>query len=100
MMIVHAFAVAAAVVMMAGPAAFAVDQSARDTGPRGPVESCCVDTAMLPPLETSVAPGPHAFVHLNQSMPMSQARPGLDGADWNCRRPDGSQRCVSEATPH
>ena len=37
----------------------------------------------------------NALVDLNQTAPMSEAKPGLDGADWNCRRPDGSRRCFS-----
>ena len=94
-MIARAFAVAAGVVMAGGPAALALDQSARDTEPRGPVELCCVDAALLPPLETSIAPDRHALLELNQTAPATRAKPGLDGADWNCRRPDGSRRCFS-----
>jgi len=91
-MIARAFALAAVVVMAATSAASALDQSTRDTAPRGPTELCCVDTTLLPPLETTVAPDRHAF---NQAAPASRARPGLDGADWNCRRPDGSRRCFT-----
>jgi hypothetical protein len=91
-MITRSFALAAAVVMAAGSAALALDQSTRDTAPRSPVELCCVDTALLPPLETNVAPDRHAF---NHAVPANEAKPGLDGADWNCRRPDGSRRCFS-----
>jgi len=94
-MIARSFALAAALFMAAGPVAFALDQSTRDAGPRNPVELCCVDTALLPPIETSVAPDRHALLDLNQTTPKSRARPGLDGADWNCRRPDGSRRCFS-----
>jgi hypothetical protein len=94
MMIVRAFALAAAV-MMTGSGAFAVDQSARDAGPRSPVEMCCAETAPLPPIETSVAPDRHALLDLSQTAPVTRATPGLDGADWNCRRPDGSLRCFS-----
>src|SRR5262249_41936664 len=90
-MIARAFALAAAVAM-AGSAASALDQSTRDTAPRGPAELCCVDTALLPPLETNVATDRHAF---NQAAPATRAKPGLDGADWNCRRPDGSRRCFT-----
>jgi hypothetical protein len=32
---------------------------------------------------------------VNRIEPTSEAKPGLDGADWNCRRPDGSRRCFS-----
>jgi len=94
-MIARTFALAAAVVTTAGSAALALDQSARDTGPRSPGELCCVDTALLPPLETSIAPDRHAVLDLNRTAPVSRAKPGLDGADWNCRRPDGSRRCFS-----
>jgi hypothetical protein len=91
-MIARSVTLAAAVVMAAGSAAMALDQSRRDIAPRGPAELCCVDTALLPPLETNVAPDRHAF---NQAAPANRARPGLDGADWNCRRPDGSHRCFT-----
>jgi len=93
-MIARAFAFAAALAMATGSAAYAADHSTKDTSPRSPVELCCVDIALLPPLETSVAPDRHALVDLNQTA-MSEAKPGLDGADWNCRRPDGSRRCFS-----
>jgi hypothetical protein len=90
-MIARSFVFAAAVVTATGSVALALDQSRRDTA-RSPVELCCVDTAVVPPIETNVAPDRHAF---NQAPPANQARPGLDGADWNCRRPDGSRRCFS-----
>ena len=94
-MIARAFALAAVVVMTAGSTAFALDQSTRDTAPRSPVDLCCVDTALLPPVETSVAPERHALRDHTQTVPVTRAKPGLDGADWNCRRPDGSRRCFS-----
>ena len=94
-MIVRAFAFAAALAMATGSAAYAADHSTKDTSPRSPDELCCVDIALLPPLETSAAPDRHALVDLNQTAPTSDAKPGLDGADWNCRWPDGSRRCFS-----
>jgi hypothetical protein len=94
-MIARAFAFAAAFFMATGSVAFALDQSTRDVGPRSPVELCCVDTGLLPPIETSIAPDRHALLDLNRTAPKSDAKPGLDGADWNCRRPDGSRRCFS-----
>jgi hypothetical protein len=94
-MIARPLAFAAALFMAAGSVAFALDQSTRDAGPRNPVELCCVDTVLLPLLETSIAPDRQAFLDLNQTTPKSGAKPGLDGADWNCRRPDGSRRCFS-----
>ena len=94
-MIPRSFALAAAVAMTAGSSAFAMDQSARDAGPRSPIELCCTEAALLPPIETSIAPDRHALLQLHESAPVTRARPGLDGADWNCRRPDGSRRCFS-----
>jgi hypothetical protein len=94
-MITRAFALAGTVVMATGSAAFALDLSTRDAGPRNPVELCCVDTALLPPLETTIAPERQALLDLNQITPKNRAKPVLDGADWNCRRPDGSRRCFS-----
>lgn len=94
-MIARSLALAAALFTATGSVAFALDQSTRGAGPRNPVELCCVDTALLPPLETSVAPERHALLDPNQTALKSEAKPGLDGADWNCRRPDGSRRCFS-----
>jgi len=95
-MVVRAFAFAVAVVIGAGSAAFALDHSTRDKGARSPTELCCVGTPPLPPIETSSASETQAIIGLNQVAPVMDVRPGLDGADWSCRRPDGSQRCVSE----
>lgn len=94
-MIARAFAFAAALAMATGSAAYAADHSTKGTDPRSPTELCCVDIALLPPLETSVAPDRHALVDLSQTASTSEAKPGLDGADWNCRWPDGSRRCFS-----
>lgn len=94
-MIARSFALAATLFLATGSVAFALDQSTRDAGPRNPVELCCMDIALLPLLETSIGPDRQALLDLNQTTPKSGAKPGLDGADWNCRRPDGSRRCVS-----
>lgn len=100
-MVMRAFAVAAAVCIGAGSAAFAVDHSTRDTTPRSPTELCCVALSPLPPIETSATSDSHSLIGVSQVGYMRDGKPGLDGADWNCRRPDGSQRCVSEiAAPH
>jgi len=80
------------------------DASAKDPvvsngGPHGSADWCCIEATRLPPIETSSAsevqgvPGHRVVIG-------SEAKPGLDGADWNCRRPDGSQRCVSELLIH
>ena len=99
-MVTRALAVAAAVLIGAGSAAFAVDHSRKDTTPRSLAELCCVAISPLPPTETSAASDRHALIGISQLAP-SDIKPGLDGADWNCRRPDGSQRCVSQVvTPH
>jgi hypothetical protein len=94
-MIARSLAFAAAVLITAGSAAFALDHSAKDTAPRGPVELCCVNVALLPTLETSDAPDRRAPLDPSQTGPASEAKPGLEGADWNCQRPDGSRRCFS-----
>lgn len=93
-MIVRAFALAGAAAIAAGSAAFALDHSARDTSPRSPTELCCVDIALLPPLETSSASS-HPLLDSNRIAPPTGVKTGLDGADWNCRRPDGSRRCFT-----
>ncbi len=95
---VRAFALAAAVLIGAGSAAFALDHSARDKGPRSPIELCCVGTPPLPPIETSMASDSHALIGMSHAGARTDIKPGLDGADWSCRRPDGSQRCVSETS--
>ena len=96
-MVVRAFAVAAAaaVLIAAGSVAFAVDHSTRDAGPRGLSEACCVAAAQLPPLETGPSSGSHALSGVNQIAPVSEVQTGLDGANWNCLRPDGSLRCFT-----
>lgn len=93
-MIVRSLGFVAALALASGSTTYALDQSLKDTGPRNPVELCCVDVALLPPLETSVAPDVHALLGLTQAA-RSEAKPGLDGANWNCRRADGSRRCFS-----
>ena len=93
-MIVRVFALAAAAAMAAGSAAFALDHSTRDASPRSPTELCCVDVALLPSLETSAVSASH-LLGLNQVAPGTDIKTGLDGADWNCRRADGSRRCFS-----
>lgn len=94
-MVMRAFAVAAAVLIGAGSAAFALDHSTRDAGPRSPIELCCVGTPPLPPIETSAPSDSQTLVGLGHVVPVTDTKPGLDGANWSCRRPDGSQRCVS-----
>jgi hypothetical protein len=94
-MIARSFALAAAAVVAAGSTAIATDRLAREAGPRSPVELCCVEAALLPPLETSGAPDSRDILDLNLIAPVSEAKPGLDGADWSCWRPDGSRRCFS-----
>jgi hypothetical protein len=92
-MIVRAFALATAAVIAAGSAAFTLDHSTRDASPRSPTELCCVDLALLPPVETSGASASHPL--FDRVAPVTEVKTGLDGADWNCRRPDGSRRCFT-----
>jgi hypothetical protein len=82
------------VLIGAGSTAFALDQSAGDKA-RSLIELCCRDTALLPPIETSVAPERQALVDPTRITPVTNVKPGLDGADWSCRWPDGSRRCFS-----
>jgi len=93
-LVICAFASAAAVVIGAGSAAFALDHSTRDAGPRSPIELCCISTPQLPPIETSTPSDVQALIDPTQVTPVNEVKPGLDGANWSCRRPDGSQRCV------
>jgi hypothetical protein len=95
-MVARAFALAAAVLIGTGAAAFAVDQSTREASPRSPIELCCVGTPPLPPIETSAPAEIQALIDPTQVAPVHAVKPGLDGANWSCRRPDGSQRCVSD----
>jgi len=87
--------IAAIAALAAVPDASAKDPAANNSGPQGPAAWCCIEATRLPPIGTSSAsdaqgiPGHRVVIG-------SEAKPGLDGADWNCRRPDGSQRCVSE----
>ena len=94
-MVMRVFAVAAAVFIGGASTAFGVDHSTKETTLRSPIELCCVDIALLPPLETSGAAASQVLVDLSQIRPVTDAKPGLDGADWSCRRPDGSRRCFS-----
>jgi hypothetical protein len=98
-MALRSLGLAAAVMLAVASIASAKDPVAGGSGPRAPADGCCIEVTQLPPIETSSAlaapgiPGHHAVAG-------SEARLGLDGADWNCRRPDGSQRCVSELLNH
>jgi hypothetical protein len=100
-MVVCAFALASAVLVGTASAALAVDHSTRDKGSRSPTELCCVGAPSLPPIETSAPSDTQGLIDLTRVTSVNEVKPGLDGADWSCRRPDGSQRCVSElVTPH
>jgi hypothetical protein len=92
-MIARSFVFAVAAVVAAGSAAFAADHSTREPGAPSPGELCCVGAARLPPIETSGASDSRGIFGLNQAA--RDAKPGFDGADWRCRRPDGSRRCFS-----
>jgi len=94
-MIMRAFAVAATVFIGAGSATFALDHSKADRSLRSPTELCCLDTAVLPSLETIGAAASQAHVDSTQITSVTDLKPGLEGADWSCRRPDGSWRCFS-----
>ena len=72
-MVMRAFVVVAAALIGTGSAAFAVDHSARDTTPRSPVELCCVDITVLPPLETHGAG--HAVIDPTQLRPVTDSKP-------------------------
>jgi hypothetical protein len=93
-MITRALVLAAAVVIGAGSTTFAVDHSAREASPRSPTELSWV-APPLPPIETSVPSDTQALIEPTQVTPVHEIKPGLDGANWSCRRADGSQRCVT-----
>jgi hypothetical protein len=91
-MVLRALAFAAAGMLAISSTGLAKDQSAGKDSLRNPAaEACCGEVAALAPNETGSAP--ESYV-LNIAS-ASEAKPGFDGADWNCKRPDGSRRCFS-----
>jgi hypothetical protein len=91
-MALRALALAAAAMLAIGATGLARDQSAGKDNLRNPaVEACCGEGAALAPTETGFPPDAYAM----NVAPASEAKPGFDGADWNCKRPDGSRRCFS-----
>jgi opacity protein-like surface antigen len=92
-MIARLFVFAVAAVVAAGSAAFAADHSTREASAPYSAELCCAGAIRLPPIETSGASDSRGVFGLNQAA--RDAKPGFDGADWSCRRPDGSRRCFS-----
>jgi hypothetical protein len=94
-MALQSLVLAAVAALAAVSIASAKDPMAGTSGPHAPADWCCVGATLLPAIETSSASEAQGVAghHIAAT---SEARPGLDGADWNCRRPDGSQRCVSE----
>jgi hypothetical protein len=100
-MALRAFAFAAAAWLVVGSAALAKDRSINRDNLRNPAaEWCCGEVAMLAANETGAPPvDGYAVNGLGQTAPAAEGKPGLDGADWNCKRPDGSRRCFSVLAP-
>lgn len=98
-MALRSFGLAAATMLAVVSIASAKDPVAGNSGPRTPADWCCVEATRLPPIETSSASEAQGIPG-HQMAAESEPKLGLDGADWNCRRPDGSQRCVSELLIH
>jgi hypothetical protein len=98
-MALRSLGLAAAAMLAVVTTASAKDPVAGDGGPRTPADWCCIEATQLPPIETGSALDSPGLAHAHIA-PVGEAKPGLDGADWNCRRPDGSQRCVSELLTH
>jgi hypothetical protein len=94
-------AFAAAALLVAGSAACAKDRSINADNLRNPAaEGCCGEAAALAVNETGATPvDGYALTSLGQSGPAGEVKPGLDGADWNCKRPDGSRRCFAALPP-
>jgi hypothetical protein len=91
-MALRALALAAAGMLAISSTGLAKDQSAGRDSLRNPAaEACCGEVAALAPNETGSAPESYVL----NIVPASEAKPGFDGADWNCKRPDGSRRCFS-----
>src|SRR5580704_1838739 len=91
-MALRALTFAAAGMLAISSTGLAKDQSAGKDSVRNPAaEACCGEVAALAPNETASAPESYVL----NIVPVSEAKPGFDGADWNCKRPDGSRRCFS-----
>jgi hypothetical protein len=96
-MALRALAIAAAAMLAISSTGHGKDQSAGKDSLRNPVaEACCGEGAALAPNETGFTPESYAM----NVAPASEAKPGLEGADWNCKRPDGSRRCFTRLPAH
>ena len=97
----RSLAFAAAVLLVAGSAAYAKDRSINKDNLRNPAaEWCCGEVSVLATNEMGAPPvDGYVLTSLGQSAPAGEVKPGLDGADWNCKRPDGSRRCFAAMAP-
>jgi hypothetical protein len=97
----RSFAFAAAALLVAGSGALAKDRWINRDNLRIPVaEWCCGEIAVLATNETGTTPvDGYVLTSLGQSAPAGEVKPALDGADWNCKRPDGSRRCFAALSP-
>jgi hypothetical protein len=92
-MALRSFVVAAAM-LVAGSAVLAKDNSVDKDSLRNPAaEWCCGESAAPASNENGLAPV-DGYVSIDR-LAWSDVKPGLDGANWNCKRPDGSRRCFS-----
>ena len=100
-MALRSFALAAAALLAVGSAALAKDRwIGRDNMPNPATEWCCGEVAAPAVNETGAPPvDGYAFNDLGQTARLTEVKPGLDGADWNCKRPDGSRRCFAALPP-
>jgi hypothetical protein len=91
-------AFAAAAMLAIGSPAFARDQGTSKSSLRNPVaEWCCgarASVALRSETSALTVDG-HTMRDLADTQTSSEAHVGLDGANWNCQRPDGSQRCFT-----
>jgi hypothetical protein len=95
-MALRALACAAAAMLAIGSTTLAKDQSADKDSLRNPAaEACCGEGAAV----AANGAGFPAESYVLNIVPVSEAKPGFDGADWNCKRPDGSRRCFSGLPP-
>jgi hypothetical protein len=95
----RSFALAAAALLVAGSAAVAKDRWINNDNLRNPAaEWCCGEGIVLATNETGGLPV-DGYALNGPVAPLAEVRPGLDGADWNCKRPDGSRRCFAAMPP-
>jgi hypothetical protein len=88
----RSFALAATAVLVVGSAALAKDRAIGKDVSNPAAEWCRGENAEPVPNETASSVDCHALI---DQVALREGQPGLDGANWNCKLPDGSRRCFS-----